>query len=95
MLLIGVNPVFVLEGKAPTLKYDTIAIRNAIQFKGAKPRKNDTIKGGKDRSRFKFTLQQCEKMLQYMGLACVQGNGEAEAMCAYLNEDNVRLKHAS
>lgn len=88
LLLIGTKPVFVLEGKAPKLKYDTIAARNAIQFKGAKPRNTET-QGGKDRSRFNFTLKKCEEMLKYMGLACVQGNGEAEAMCAYLNEDNV------
>lgn len=87
-----VSPVFVLEGKAPTLKYDTIAQRNAIQFKGAKPRKNDTEtkKVGKDRSRFNHTLKQCQEMLSIMGLACVKGEGEAEALCAYLNEDKVR-----
>jgi len=28
-------------------------------------------------------------MLRYMGIVCVQGHGEAEAMCAYLNEDGV------
>ncbi|XP_031842056.1 XPG-like endonuclease isoform X2 [Nomia melanderi] len=28
-------------------------------------------------------------MLVYMGLACMQGHGEAEAMCAYLNEDGI------
>lgn len=83
-----VNPVFVLEGKAPTLKYNTIAARNAIQFKGAKPRKNE-VKGCKDRSRFNYTLKQCEEMLNHMGLVCVKGNGEAEAMCAYLNQDDV------
>lgn len=85
-----VNPVFVLEGKAPTLKYDTIAARNQIQFKGAAPKK-DGVKTGKDRTRFHFTLRQCEEMLKFMGLACVTGKGEAEAMCAYLNEDNVSI----
>lgn len=34
MLLMEIQPVFVLEGKAPELKYETIAARNAIQFKG-------------------------------------------------------------
>ncbi|CAH0549653.1 unnamed protein product [Brassicogethes aeneus] len=33
LLLMEVYPVFVLEGKAPELKYETIAARNAIQFK--------------------------------------------------------------
>lgn len=51
-----VIPVFVLEGKAPELKYDTIAARNEIQFKGAKP-KTDKTKTGKDRTRFHFILK--------------------------------------
>lgn len=84
----NVQPVFVLEGRAPELKYDTIAERNAIQFKGARP-KTAGVKTGKDRSRFHFVLKQCEEMLNLMGLACVRGKGEAEALCAYLNEDGV------
>lgn len=88
----NVNPVFVLEGKAPELKYDTIAERNAIQFKGARPKTTTTtgvIKTGKDRSRFHFVLKQCEEMLNLMGLVCIRGEGEAESLCAYLNEDGV------
>lgn len=85
----NVRPVFVLEGRAPELKYDTIAERNAIQFKGSRP-KTDAVKTGKDRSRFHFVLKQCEEMLKLLGLACVRGEGEAESLCAYLNEDGVR-----
>lgn len=81
--------MFVLEGKAPELKFDTIAARNLIQFKGAKPRNVTEKKPPKDRTRFHFTLKLCEEMLGYMGLACVKGNGEAEALCAYLNQDGV------
>ncbi|VEN57561.1 unnamed protein product [Callosobruchus maculatus] len=88
LLLMEVTPVFVLEGKAPELKYDTIAARNVVQFKGAKP-KTDGVKTGKDRSRFHFILKQCEEMLQVMGLACIRGKGEAESMCAYLNEEGL------
>ncbi|CAH1129595.1 unnamed protein product [Ceutorhynchus assimilis] len=89
LLLMDVNPVFVLEGAAPELKYDTILARNAIQFKGARP-KTDGVKTGKGRTRFHFVLKQCEEMLRYMGLACITGNGEAESLCAYLNEDGVK-----
>ncbi|XP_066257695.1 flap endonuclease GEN [Euwallacea similis] len=88
LLLMDVSPVFVLEGKAPELKYDTISARNAVQFKGAKA-KTAGVKTGKDRSRFHFVLKQCEEMLNYMGLACVKGKGEAESFCAYLNEDGL------
>lgn len=86
-----VTPVFVLEGKAPELKYDTIAARNEQQFKGSKPNK-DGVKTGKGRTRFHFVQKQCEDMLGYMGLACITGTGEAESLCAYLNDEGVRLK---
>lgn len=92
LLLINVTPVFVLEGKAPELKYDTIAERNAIQFKGARPKGPREVKTGKDRSRFHFVLKQCEEMLKLMGLTCIRGEGEAEALCAYLNADGVSGK---
>lgn len=88
LLLMDVYPIFVLEGKAPELKYDTIAARNEIQFRGARPKK-DGVKTGKDRSRFHFVLRQCEEMLSLMGVACIKGKGEAESMCAYLNEEGV------
>lgn len=83
----GISPVFVLEGKAPTLKHNAIAKRNDIRH-GFRERKG-TRKGG--RSQFNRILNECKRMLEYMGLACVQGQGEAEAMCAYLNEDGVMI----
>ncbi|XP_015594834.1 flap endonuclease GEN isoform X2 [Cephus cinctus] len=85
LLLQGISPVFVLEGKAPDLKHKTIAQRNDTR-RGIVSRVTAN-KGG--RSRFNNVLRECEKMLKYMGLACVQGYGEAEAMCAYLNEDGL------
>ncbi|KAL1501469.1 hypothetical protein ABEB36_006786 [Hypothenemus hampei] len=88
LLLLDVHLVFVLEGKAPELKYETIAARNAIQFKGAKP-KTQGVKTGKDRTRFHFVLKQCEEMLSYMGIACIKGKGEAESLCASLNADGL------
>ncbi|XP_076668330.1 XPG-like endonuclease [Andrena cerasifolii] len=85
LLMQGISPVFVLEGKAPTLKHNTIAKRNEIRH-GFRERK--TVKKG-GRSQFNRILNECREMLKYMGLACVQGQGEAEAMCAYLNEDGL------
>lgn len=74
------------------MKYDTIAARNAVQFKGSRPRKESSsqpTKPAKDRTRFHYTLKQCEEMLAHLGLSCVRGNGEAEAMCACLNDEGV------
>ncbi|XP_043252508.1 flap endonuclease GEN [Colletes gigas] len=85
LLLQGILPVFVLEGEAPSLKHNTIVKRNDIR-NGFRERKT-TRKGG--RSQFNRILNECKKLLKYMGLACIQGHGEAEAMCAYLNEDGL------
>lgn len=101
-MLSGVTPVFVLEGDAPTLKYDVIGKRNDIQFKGAKPKqqtqqcdKENVIKekaSNKGRTRFNFVLKQCELLLNNMGIQCIQATGEAEAYCAYMNKDKVKKK---
>ncbi|XP_066595635.1 flap endonuclease GEN [Prorops nasuta] len=85
LLMQGIFPVFVLEGDAPTLKHKTIAKRNELRYNGKEkkaPRKGN-------RSNFNRLLSECQKMLKLMGISCVQGNGEAEAMCAYLNEDGL------
>ncbi|KAL2716187.1 flap endonuclease GEN [Vespula squamosa] len=78
-------PVFVLEGKAPALKHKTIQKRNNIRA-GFQERK--IVKTG-GRTNFNRILNECKELLRYMGIACVQSKGEAEAMCAYLNEDGL------
>lgn len=95
-MLSGVTPVYVLEGDAPPLKYGVICKRNATQqFRGARPRKmqaaaDDGNKknrpANKGRTAFNYVQKQCEELIASMGLECVQGPGEAEAFCAYLNE---------
>lgn len=89
LLLSGVTPVFVLEGEAPPIKYGVICKRNEIQFRGAKPKNPQIKKPDKGRSRFNNVLKQCEDLINSMGIECVQGPGEAEAFCAYLNQDGV------
>ncbi|XP_055642115.1 flap endonuclease GEN-like [Toxorhynchites rutilus septentrionalis] len=104
LLQTGIIPVFVLEGAAPPLKYGVIIKRNQIQFRGARPKKTvscDKENGGtsqnsqgkaateQKRNRFHHVLKQCEELLSTMGLTCVQAPGEAEALCAYLNSDNL------
>lgn len=83
----GIFPVFVLEGKAPALKHKTIARRNDTRNK-FQERKNTRKEG---RTRFNRILNECRDLLKYMGITCIQGHGEAEAMCAYLNEDGVHI----
>lgn len=82
----NIFPVFVLEGTAPGLKHKTIAKRNEIR--NEKDGKT-TSKAKGTRNQFKAVLRQCEQMLNYMGLFCLPAAGEAEAMCAYLDQDGV------
>ncbi|KYM99090.1 PREDICTED: flap endonuclease GEN [Cyphomyrmex costatus] len=85
LLTYGISPVFVLEGKPPILKHKTIARRNDIRS-GFQERKT-TKRGG--RTQFNRVLNECKELLRYMGVTCIQSCGEAEAMCAYLNEDGL------
>ncbi|KAM3966811.1 XPG-like endonuclease [Aphomia sociella] len=86
LLLVDIEPIFVLEGDAPELKRDVMAARNAVQFRGAAPR-NDVFNKRPDvgRKRFKNVLKECEALLNCMGVQCIKGRGEAEATCAQLN----------
>lgn len=84
----GINPVFVLEGKAPELKHDVIRERNKARKDTNHRSQRKPGKGGRG-NLFKATAKQCEIMLKLMGLTCVQAEGEAEAMCAYLDADGV------
>lgn len=92
------TPVFVLEGVAPSLKSEVISKRNELQFRGVRPKDKVALvqshladKGPKGRTRFNHVLKQCENLLLSMGIQCVQGPGEAEAYCAFLNKHGVSL----
>ncbi|XP_003702719.2 XPG-like endonuclease isoform X1 [Megachile rotundata] len=85
LLMHEIQPVFVLEGKAPDLKHNAIAKRNNIR-NGFRERKTA---GKGRRPQLNRILKECKELLGYMGLACIQGQGEAEAMCAHLNEDGL------
>ncbi|XP_047483664.1 uncharacterized protein LOC125035366 [Penaeus chinensis] len=86
----GVLPVFVLEGDAPIMKWNTINSRNQRNFhSSANPTgKNLSVKTGK-RSRFKSVLKECRELLDLLGVPWVQASGEAEATCAALNYHNM------
>lgn len=99
LLLSGVQPVYVLEGSAPPLKYGVICKRldagplgggtkrpvRQNRFNGRDGFTNNPKKAAQGRSTFNRILKHCEEMLTYLGVTCVQGPGEAEAFCSHLN----------
>ncbi|XP_055620255.1 flap endonuclease GEN-like [Toxorhynchites rutilus septentrionalis] len=89
LLQVGIVPIFVLEGAAPPIKYDILVKRNHVQFRGARPRRTTSGASEQHRNRFQHVMKQCEELLGTMGLTCVQAPGEAEALCAYLNRENL------
>lgn len=91
--MINVTPIFVLDGKPPDLKKDTLAKRKQIRYKQQKVSLPKDAKSNKtsNRSRLKFLLKQCKSMLEMMGLTCLESEGEGEALCAQLNKNGVRI----
>lgn len=83
LLLLGVKPVFVLEGDAPELKAAT------MQKRMGKGEEGSQKAGSFTRARLKGLQKQCVDLLSHMGIACVRGPGEAEAFCAHLNEQGI------
>ncbi|XP_072015044.1 flap endonuclease GEN homolog 1-like [Amphiura filiformis] len=91
LLQLGIKLIFVIDGEAPELKWEEMSRRTQARYgaygKGTKPQPKQTKKGG--RSNFKVWLKECQEMLAYLGIPCVQSKGEAEAMCAVLNSQQV------
>lgn len=54
-----------------------------------KPKPTKKKKADKGRTRFNYVLKQCRELLSAMGVSCIQAEGEAEALCAYLNKDGL------
>ncbi|GBM56731.1 Flap endonuclease GEN 1 [Araneus ventricosus] len=75
LLLNGVHPVFVLEGKVPDLKQAAFKKRN---YQGNN--NSDNV----SRPLFDRILNQCHELLKSLGVPCIKSSGEAEAFCAFL-----------
>ncbi|XP_054557332.1 flap endonuclease GEN homolog 1 isoform X2 [Talpa occidentalis] len=81
LTLMDVKLVFVMEGEPPKLKADVISKRNQMRYGSS----GKTWSQKTGRSHFKAILKECLEMLECLGIPWVQAAGEAEAMCAYLN----------
>eukprot|EP01026_Neomeris_dumetosa_P043434 TRINITY_DN3641_c0_g1_i7.p1 TRINITY_DN3641_c0_g1~~TRINITY_DN3641_c0_g1_i7.p1 ORF type:complete len:384 (+),score=56.60 TRINITY_DN3641_c0_g1_i7:51-1202(+) len=98
MLESGMKPVFVFDGKPPTLKKDELdkrlgrreeaeaALQQAMETgdtKDVEKYSKRTIKVTKDMN------EDCKKLLRLMGVPVVESPGEAEAQCADMARQNL------
>ncbi|XP_036362131.1 flap endonuclease GEN homolog 1-like isoform X1 [Octopus sinensis] len=82
-LINGIEPIFVIDGRIPELKDSTVHKRRKISYN------QECIPPiRRERSR-SITSQKCLTLLKYLGATCFTSNGEAEALCAQLNAEEV------
>ncbi|XP_068198733.1 flap endonuclease GEN homolog 1 [Antennarius striatus] len=83
LTLMGVKLVFVMEGEAPPLKAETMRKRSRARYGGSG---GGSAPAATSRGRFKAVLRECADMLDSLGVPWVAAAGEAEAMCAFLDQ---------
>ncbi|PIK50889.1 Flap endonuclease GEN-like 1 [Apostichopus japonicus] len=89
LLQMGVKLVFVVDGEPPEMKWETISSRVNARFAGRGRRGGGNPKQRTSRSHFKRFIKECLELLDFLGVPYVQSKGEAEAMCALLNEKGI------
>ncbi|TBU08592.1 flap endonuclease 1 [Hamiltosporidium tvaerminnensis] len=89
----GIKPIFVFDGKPPHMKFEELQKRSEKRIKADEEYVKAVEKGdlGKmemyDKRKTKVTIkhvEDCKKLLSYMGIPYVNAPSEAEAFCAYL-----------
>lgn len=78
----GIQPIFVLEGEAPQVKGEALSQRSQVRFGQGTTK----TAGGRSRPGLQALTSQCRDLLDALGLPYVQGAGEAEGTCAYLDK---------
>jgi flap endonuclease-1 len=90
LLSIGIIPIYVFDGKPPSLKFKTIEGRKQVRKKALEKMElalseEDKIKYFKRSSQItKEQWDQCRDLLNMMGVPYVDAPEEADSQCAYL-----------
>ncbi|CAF1191461.1 unnamed protein product [Adineta steineri] len=80
MIYFNIKPIFVLDStKIIDLKLDTVSKRLALKNKQT----------NQDRFNFNILINECSELLDYLGLPIIRADGEAEKLCAQLNQMNI------
>jgi len=88
-------PVYIFDGKPPTIKKNTLQHRRDIREKAQE--KVEEATNEEDRIKyFKRTtvitteqMEQCKELLDYMGVPYLQAEGEADILCAQLCQNGL------
>lgn len=100
----GIRPVYVFDGKPPTLKSGELAKRAAARVKATAELELATEEGNiEDMERFskrivkmdQTHIEDCKKLLRLMGMPVVDAPCEAEAQCAILAKADLVYAAAS
>lgn len=84
LINLNIRPIFVLDGKAPDLKKETLEARRKAQTQS-----QDVEVKNFSRSRLKGLMNECKALLDSLGIATIAAEGEAESLCAKLNAEGV------
>ena len=98
MVKAGIRPLYVFDGKPPSLKSGEIASRNLRRDEGAKRLQEATEEGNVDEmNKFakrttrvtKQHAEECKRLLRLLGVPTVDAPSEAEAQCAALAKNGL------
>jgi flap endonuclease-1 len=95
ILHMGIIPVYVFDGKPPTLKNKTIEDRKQIRKKALL--QMDEAKTDEEKIKFfkksssitREQWEQCRDLLDMMGIPYILAEGEADSQCAYLAKEGL------
>ncbi|MEM5804533.1 MAG: flap endonuclease-1 [Candidatus Aenigmatarchaeota archaeon] len=100
----GIKPIYVFDGQRPRFKEATVAERSAIKSEAerrwkeamSEGRKEDAVKAAKMTARLTGEMiEQSKRLLDCMGIQCVQALGEGEAQCAFMCREKLVYATAS